>query len=143
MSGSSITSKWIDPVGIGNKIATVGGGSLDPLHIFPVNQPGGANYDAAHPAAGGPSTIQTLPGTASGQFGPFLYNPNTFANVPNGSGYFNNMVNQMAGPQYIPTLMQQPQQNMQQPQQNMQNPYSAMPSIPPYLPQYGGNRNKP
>jgi hypothetical protein len=104
-------SLWdaLDPGNLtGHSSSSVLGNILDPGNVLGLNPqlksmgPGSATAGTAADSAGVPSTLPTLPGVGA----PRLYNPNSFGGLANlGTGSFNKMAAQLAGPQYRPTLM--------------------------------------
>lgn len=101
---------------IGNAIASYGGGQLDPMNLYATNQPGGANYVAKN----GTSAPSTLPNLGANSLLPNYYTPSLGRQLPNfGSGPYNAMAAQLAGPMYSPQLTGQPQ-SQPQPQMRMQ-----------------------
>ena len=95
-----------DPVG--NLITQVGG---DPLNIYGnKNNPNALLFPSSNGSSstsGVPSVLPTLPNVGA----PTLYNPSSFGGLANfGSGKYNQMAAQMAGPQYQPMLMPSTQQ---------------------------------
>jgi hypothetical protein len=88
---------------LGNEITKLGG---DPLNLYGnKNNPNALLFPSSNPNAGGagvPSVLPTLPGVGA----PKTYSPNSFGSYANlGSGPFNQMASQMAGPMYSPQLM--------------------------------------
>lgn len=105
MSSNLFGNSMTDPLGLGSDIAASGGGQFDPLGLFPVNQPGGANYIAKN-GPQTPGSIPTLSGGMTGQIPggwngqPNFANPSSWAMPTPQGGFWNQIAQQMAGPVY-------------------------------------------
>ena len=96
--GNFLDGHWngnTDP--IGNAIASSGGGQFDPLNLYAVNQPGGANYIAKN----GTPLPGTLPNLGASSLIPKMAG-GAFMPVNTAGGKFNAMANQAAGPLFNP-----------------------------------------
>lgn len=107
-SGGGGLYQLLDPLGV----AGMDNGALDPLNLFPTNQPGGANYQQKN-GTPLPSTL-----TPNGSTTPIFTSPLSWApRQPTAPGAYNAMATQLAGPVYTgglqipgvsPALLNQP-----------------------------------
>ena len=108
-SDGSIQSfyNFLDPGNITGKANSgdIAANFLDPGNLFGMNPAANPqlNGQAANPAS---AATLTLP-AANGSVNPILYSPNSFtARQPAGPGNYNAMAAQLAGPVYLPQVLQ-------------------------------------
>lgn len=102
----------LDPLNIfGGSSSSILGNIVDPGNIFGGNPQASTNrrLGAPDPTGGVPQTQSALGNIGPGSLQPHFYDPNSFAPRQMTGGSFNQMAQQMAGPQYMPQLMSSPQ----------------------------------